>query len=115
MKFYLEKYGGEGCTCKADENRGGFDERGKKNDKAQGGFKRRGNKKERFTKKRDGKNYGAADSAAAKAAHSGNADKRAKTSAKSAQNKAVQSGKTGQAPAKKGLFAAIKGLFGKRK
>lgn len=115
MKFYREKYGGEGGTCKADENRGGFDERGKKNDKAQGGFKRRGNKKERFTKKRDGKNYGAADNAAAKAAHSGNADKRAKTSAKGAQNKAVQSGKTGQAPAKKGLFAAIKGLFGKRK
>jgi len=114
MKFYREKYGGEGGTCKADENRGGFDERGKKNDKAQGGFKRRGNKKERFTKKRDGKNYGAADSAAAKAAHSGNADKRAKTSAKGAQNKAVQSGKTGLPPAKKGLFAAIKSFFGKK-
>ncbi|MGI5172480.1 DEAD/DEAH box helicase [Treponema sp. OMZ 840] len=108
MKFYREKYGGEGGAYKADENRTSFDERGKKKGKAQGGFKRKGGKSERFTKKRDGKNYAGADSAAAKAAYSGNADKRAKTPAKGAQTKAGT-------PAKKGLFAAIKGLFGKKK
>ena len=115
MKFYREKYGGESGAYKANENRENFDERGKKKDKTQGGFKRKGNKNERFTKKRDAKNYTASDSAAAKAAHSGNADKKAKTSAKGAQNKAVHSGKPGLPPAKKGLFAAIKGLFGKKK
>lgn len=107
MQFYRKKYGGEGGTCKANENSGGFDERGKKKDKVQGGFKRKSNKNERFTKKRDGKNYGTADNAAVKASHSGNADKRTKTSAKNTQVK------TG-ASAGKGLFAAIKSLFGKK-